>query len=395
VIDAGTCNPPLLVFSDDWGRHPSSCQYLIRQLLDRHAVYWVNTIGTRRPRVNLATARRGLEKLRHWAKPSPNAIPLPPNLNIINPLMWPWISTRFDRWLNRRLLIRRLVPLLRSLPTPPVAITTIPIVADLMGRLPVQRWVYYCVDDFSKWPGLDHSALEQLEHRLVDQADVAIAVSETLQEKLAGMGKASHLLTHGVDTAHWATNGRGHPVHELERLERPLIVFWGVVDRRLDVDFVRRLADDLTRGTIVLLGRNDEPDPVLAAIPRVVRIQPLAIEQLPHVAHEAAVLIMPYADLPVTRAMQPLKLKEYLATGRPTVVRDLPANRCWADSLDLAATPEAFSEAVRRRLVDGLPESQRLARTRLAGEAWSAKAGQFEQWAFLKAERSIGPFCDR
>jgi hypothetical protein len=36
---------------------------------------------------------------------------------------------------------------------------------------------------------------------------------------------------------------------------------------------------------------------------------------------------MPYADLAATRAMQPLKLKEYLATGRPVVVRDLPATR--------------------------------------------------------------------
>ena len=36
---------------------------------------------------------------------------------------------------------------------------------------------------------------------------------------------------------------------------------------------------------------------------------------------------MPYADLPVTRAMQPLKLKEYLVTDRPVVVADLPADQ--------------------------------------------------------------------
>ena len=37
----------LLVFSDDWGRHPSSCQHLVRNLLDRYPVVSVNTIGTR------------------------------------------------------------------------------------------------------------------------------------------------------------------------------------------------------------------------------------------------------------------------------------------------------------------------------------------------------------
>ena len=42
---------PLLVFADDWGRHPSSCQHLISRLLDRHRVAWVNTVGMRPPRL--------------------------------------------------------------------------------------------------------------------------------------------------------------------------------------------------------------------------------------------------------------------------------------------------------------------------------------------------------
>ena len=52
---SGPAGGSLLVFADDWGRHPSSCQHLVRRLLDRHQVYWVNTIGTRTPRLNLAT----------------------------------------------------------------------------------------------------------------------------------------------------------------------------------------------------------------------------------------------------------------------------------------------------------------------------------------------------
>ncbi len=56
----------ILVFSDDWGRHPSSCQHLIRHLLDRTPVVWVNTIGTRRPRFSPYTLQRGLGKVRHW-----------------------------------------------------------------------------------------------------------------------------------------------------------------------------------------------------------------------------------------------------------------------------------------------------------------------------------------
>ena len=47
----------LVVFADDWGRHPSSCQHLVRQLVDDCDVVWINTIGTRRPELNMATLR--------------------------------------------------------------------------------------------------------------------------------------------------------------------------------------------------------------------------------------------------------------------------------------------------------------------------------------------------
>jgi hypothetical protein len=73
-------------------------------------------------------------------------------------------------------------------------------------------------------------------------------------------------------------------------------------------------------------------------------------------------------------------LKEYLATGKPVVVRDLPAPRTWADALDLAETPGAFSRAVRERLATGLPATQRQARARLADESWTAKARALERW---------------
>jgi hypothetical protein len=79
--------------------------------------------------------------------------------------------------------------------------------------------------------------------------------------------------------------------------------------------------------------------------------------------------------------MQPLKLKEYLATGKPVVARDLPATRPWADCLDLADTPEMFSRLVRERLSAGLPEPQARARGRLRDETWVDKAALFSRWA--------------
>ena len=45
--------------------------------------------------------------------------------------------------------------------------------------------------------------------------------------------------------------------------------------------------------------------------------------------------------------MQPLKMKEYLATGKPVVVSDLPACSDWSDCLDVVHTAGEFSAMVR------------------------------------------------
>jgi len=368
---------PLLVFSDDWGRHPSSCQYLIRELLPGRQVIWVNTIGTRPPRLNIATVRRAWGKLRQWSRKTEQVNEQHPNLSILNPRMWPGFSAGWQRTLNRKLILRQLLPVLEMLSVPPVMISTIPIVADVIKDLPIQSFVYYCVDDFSVWPGLDGATLGSMERQMLPLADTIISASEHLKQRLQSFGYSSTLLTHGVDLDFWKSTVSLQIEQDLTRFEKPWIVFWGVVDRRMDTNYVQQLSEKLEAGTIVLAGPQDEPDPRIQSFKRVHCIGALKLTQLPALANEASVLIMPYADLPVTRAMQPLKLKEYLATGKSVVASRLPANLDWHDCLDLAGSAKEFVELVKWRIQKGISEEQKLARVRLSHESWKSKAEMF------------------
>lgn len=382
----------LLVFSDDWGRHPSSCQHLIRHLLPRIPTAWVNTIGMRTPTFDLATIRRAAEKLRHWSGAgSATLTSLPENLSVWNPRMWPAFSGPASRRLNRFLLNTQLKRRLGNHDGQRVAVTTVPIVADLMGRLPVDRWVYYCVDDFSHWPGLDQKTMAQLEEKVIAKSDCLIAAGETLQQRLRESGKPVHLLTHGVDVEHWSspTASGSRTVWPWQTFERPLIVFWGVIDQRMDVEFLRQLSNDLDRGTILLVGPQADPDPTVQGLPRLRILPPMDYQDLPALGNDADVLVMPYADLPVTQAMQPLKLLEYLANQKPVVVRDLPATRQWSDCLDIASDPIQFSHGVLQGIKGGLSEAHRKARGRVQDESWTARASEFERLLFDRGQTGI------
>ncbi|HUQ71686.1 MAG TPA: glycosyltransferase [Planctomycetaceae bacterium] len=369
----------LLVFSDDWGRHPSSCQHLVKRLLDHHHVIWVNTIGMRPPRLDRQTLQRGLGKLTQWLTPR-SAKTLPPAgaaPQVLNPRMWPWMKSPWQRSLNDRLLVNQLRPVLESVPGPIVGVTTVPLAAGLIGRLPVERWIYYCVDDFTQWPGLDGDTIRDQEIQLFRGCDEVVAASAHLYERALAAGCRASLLTHGVDFEHWTTAGES--VAECDSsTPKPLVLFFGLIDERLDREWLMKLDESLEAGSIHLLGPCQQ-SPASPQHRRVTIAPPLSYETLPAFARQADVLIMPYIDADVTRAMQPLKLLEYLATGKPVVVRDLPANRAWADCLDLASTAEEFARLVRLRLETGLPPNQAAARARLVHESWDAKADVFRQ----------------
>lgn len=372
----------LLIFSDDWGRHPSSCQHLTKRFLEKHDVTWVNTIGMRPPRFDLLTVKRVAGKLRDWSNNSHTPIcesSLPPNLNIIDAKMWPWIKRPFDRWLNKNLLTKQL----REVSKDCIAITTIPIVSNLIGQLPVKKWVYYCVDDFSAWPGLDGRTLLMLEDELIAKTDDIVCVSENLVQSVENRGRTSKLLTHGVDSEFWRDNFDLPLDHFGLPRDQSFALFWGVVDRRMDADWLIALANQLNEEKIILAGPMQDPDPRLLNHDKIKPIGSISFTHLPSLAKLSRVLVMPYADLPVTRAMQPLKLKEYLATMKPVVASALPAVQPWSDCLQMVSNKEQFIRATieSMRSCSNFSKHIDIRERRLRTETWDAKAAQFEEWA--------------
>jgi hypothetical protein len=86
---------------------------------------------------------------------------------------------------------------------------------------------------------------------------------------------------------------------------------------------------------------------------------------------------MAYQANEATIASQPLKLKEYMATGRAVVARSIPATLDWADAIDLYTSSSEFSSSVRNRIATGVEPSQVAARRRLDVESWETKARSF------------------
>ena len=377
-----------IVFSDDWGRHPSSCQHIFKVGLTDYDVIWVNTIGMRPPRFDWTTLHRAAHKLGSWIRPSLDSGSLDTEEeacpHVLNPKMWPWMRSPLDREFNKRLLKAQIHA---HVTENTIGVTTIPITCDLMDELSLERWVYYCVDDFSEWPGLDQKAMLTLETGVIDKADTIIAASQSLQNRLHDQfGRKSSLLTHGVDLDFWQIENEETVTNPFSEFEKPIMLFWGIIDQRLDYYFLKKLNDSITQGTILLVGPQQNPDPGISQLNNVNLLPPVSYQDLPKYGHFADVLIMPYLDSPVTQAMQPLKLLEYLATYRPAVVRSLPSTERFKEMLTVVENADEFAAAVNWSVESGISNSQKAARASLQRESWDSKAKQFFEIALTSCE---------
>ena len=410
TIRPGRVKTRLVVFSDDFGRHPSSSQHLVRELLmmnrvccgagcrgcETYRVTWVNTVGTRTPELCREDIGRAVGKVKDWVggkTPAKAAAAMTglgdTDLEVVNPKMWPGFRKRWQRKVNAGAMAGAVQKALGERVTDErrIVLTTLPITADLVGRLDVDRWVYYCVDDFSVWPGLDSEVMQAMEQELVGKVDDVVVVSETLRDRIAEMGRDSGLLTHGIDRGHWSGALSRERLLKHSRVPQwwpkadgPVALFWGLIDPRLDAQWCKALAGALGErgGSLVLAGPEQNADASVRGLDNTVFPGAIGYDDLPELASLADVLVMPYADAAVTRAMQPLKLKEYLATDRPVVVRDLPATAGWSDCCDVVGDEGAFVQRCLERAGSGLLDGQRMARNwRLADESWSQKAKTF------------------
>jgi glycosyltransferase involved in cell wall biosynthesis len=346
-----------VVLSDDWNGLPTSAIHLFRRLSRCNRVFWFNTIG-RFPRLSQADAGKVLRTLGRWAQgcgPRKDVEPADTEdgVHVVSPIMVPWFKPLVRRF-NRRSLLRKYEQLCdRHQITDPFVVTTFPYTVDFLRAVRGGLKVYYCVDDFLDYPGVNHADWAVMEAELLQTVDGLVVTSRDLARKQAP-GCPLLYLPHGVDFDHFHEALVGSPpVPALEALPRPIVGFFGLISEWVDLGLVAYLSEEFPAASFVLLGRAEVDLSPLAHRPNVHALGLVPYPRLPGYARYFDVGLIPFVLNQLTRAVNPLKLLEYFALGLPVLSTRLPELADIEGPLRLAVTREEFRDGLGEILQGG------------------------------------------
>jgi hypothetical protein len=273
-----------------------------------------------------------------------------------------------------------------------------PELADALLHLPSCLSAYHIDDEYS------FSAVEvplgDEERRLIARVDQVFVSSPRLRLKKGGINPHTAYVPNGVDYAAYST-ARPEP-DDLARIPRPRIGYTGTLKSQLQLDWplIFRLIELRPDWSFVFVGPT-EPHPGahsavhrLAARPNVHLLGCKPAIELPSYPQHFDVCVMPYSVNDYTQYIYPLKLHEYLATGRPVVGVPIPSLERFADVVTLAHDTEAWLAALDAALTAAANTPERRAARRAVARThdWD---GLVRHMARLLVERLGEPYVQR
>ena len=228
----------------------------------------------------------------------------------------------------------------------------------------------YHIDDEYSFSPID-LPIPPVEARLIQDVDHVFIHSPALLEKKGKINPHTTFTPNGVDF-----NSYAQVVPEpadIAGIPHPRIGYSGHIKKQLDWPLLMHLAARHPEWSFVFVGdANRHPEIVgyLDQLSRLANVHFLggkSVQELASYPQHFDVCLMPYSRDDYTRYIYPLKLHEYLASGRPVVGTPIASLEPFRHIVHLPETPDEWSAAIAHSLdLDANSDEQRAVRQSVA-----------------------------
>lgn len=259
----------------------------------------------------------------------------------------------------------------------PVVLVACPAACDVAIQMRKNKLIYQRTDRFEEAACVDAEVVKRYDRKLKARADLTYFVNKALFGEESGQCKGAMYLDHGVDFEMFSSAEESPLVpDDIAGIPRPIAGYFGAIsEHSVDIALCEKIADLLPQISFVYIGTNYEDYPSLKAKKNVWFLGQKDYERIPHYGKCFDVAILPWRRNRWTEAANPIKLKEYLALGKPVV--STPAFTELESYLDVvyeATTPQEFAHCIQKACSEDNPALVNKRRQRVAQSSWDSKA---------------------
>lgn len=301
------------------------------------------------------------------------------------------------RRLNERLYFGGIRRALRRLPGEELIVwVSHPLHAGALDGFPERALACYdWTDDWAAFdvlPVKDPAELIGWNDAILSTVDLVFAVSAELEQRATRVALRAVRAPNATDPQKLSAAAIEGPLApELEGLPRPIVGYVGQVADKIDYELIGRLARARPGWSFVFVGpvwfNKQEVTAELDALANVHFLGFRPFDRLASYLRGFDVCTLPHVVSPLTQSMDPIKLYDYLATGKPIVSTPVAGVERFADVVHVAPTAMTFVTA----LESALEEDGRLAQRRhgyAQANTWPARADEI--WQVLRASLAGG-----
>jgi glycosyltransferase involved in cell wall biosynthesis len=260
--------------------------------------------------------------------------------------------------------------------------------ASLLDAGIAAQSIYDITDDWTTFSG-NQGHLKVVKHqdyKLCVEALQVIVCSDQLFDDKRNLVEPNrlHLIPNGVHADHYVTvTDRSRQLHPLTfDWQRPVFGYTGTIHGdRVDVDLVAKIAKSNPNATIAMVGPNllaGEDQMRLSKHSNIVFTGAMPYLELPDIMRAFDVCMVPHVMTPFTESLNPIKLWEYLAAGKPIVSTNVAGFRDFPELVHIADTVDGFLRNLDMALTEDF--SNTVARHAVAkSHSWDKRIDQVVQ----------------
>ena len=255
----------------------------------------------------------------------------------------------------------QLLPLLRALGAAEIdVIVGVPPAVSLARRLPSRRIIYDCLDYFPAFfQGRPARLMEKWEDELCREADDVVVASAWMYDRWKQRRSRVHRIPNGVELDRFSVMQEpSNEPADIAGIPHPRFGYAGSLARWIDFALLVEVAESCPTYSFILIGPfldGSKPENLPANLHW---LGERAYEEIPRYLCAMDVLLIPFKLLDLTRAVNPVKLYEYAAIGKPIIGAPIPDVVEASSICHTAGDAQSFIEAAHQVLV-GMTEEER------------------------------------